>query len=81
MNYREGLVNEGRQFATVEGFALQLCRLAISEDEAAAKKTDELPGPLKRGLIDEENAAPAGREIPAPPGNQKGVFSSKLLVG
>lgn len=24
MNYREGLVNEGRQFATVEGFALHL---------------------------------------------------------
>jgi hypothetical protein len=56
-----GWSTRGRQFATVEGFALQLCRLAISEDEVVAKKTDELPGPLKRGLIDEENTAPAWR--------------------
>ncbi|MGE8412015.1 MAG: hypothetical protein ACN6QY_06570 [Pseudomonas sp.] len=42
MNYREGVVSEGRQFATVVGFALQLCRLAIIENEPGQDKTDEL---------------------------------------
>ncbi|MDP9526419.1 MULTISPECIES: hypothetical protein [Pseudomonas] len=60
MNYRDGLVNEGRQFATVEGFALQLCRLAIKEDEGRAGKTDELQGGPKRCLIYRENALLAG---------------------
>jgi hypothetical protein len=32
MSYREGLVNKGCQFATVEGFALLLCRLAGVKD-------------------------------------------------
>ncbi|WP_177330301.1 hypothetical protein [Pseudomonas sp. PH1b] len=48
MNYREGLVNEGRQFATVEGFALQLCRLASIEHEAIAGKADEVQAAGKR---------------------------------
>ncbi|MDD1150488.1 hypothetical protein M5G25_19600 [Pseudomonas sp. TNT2022 ID357] len=81
MNYRDGLVNEGRQFATVEGFALQLCRLAITEDEASWRKTDEQQGKAKRCLIYRENAWSSGQEIPGRAGNQKGVFSSKLLVG
>ncbi|PYY89754.1 hypothetical protein DNK59_06585 [Pseudomonas sp. TKO26] len=76
-----GWSTRGRQFATVEGFTLQLCRLAIKEDEEQAGKTDELQGWVKRCLICRENAPPAGQEIPGRAGNQKGVFSSKLLVG
>jgi len=44
-------------------------------------KADELSGAAKRSLIYEAIARFARQEIPVAPGNQKGVFSSKLLVG
>lgn len=55
-----GWSTRGRQFATVEGFTLQLCRLAITEDEASGRKTDEQQGKAKRCLIYRENARSAG---------------------
>ncbi|PNV95145.1 hypothetical protein EAG75_16120 [Pseudomonas protegens] len=58
-----------------------LCRLATTENEGQIHKADELSGAAKRSLIYEAIARFARQEIPVSPGNQKGVFSSKLLVG